>query len=205
MKVLIIDGNNQYHKMFKEAGFETTLNIEEADLLQFTGGQDVSPFLYGQPTHHTTYSDPRRDLVECGYFAWGVRLGKKMAGICRGGQFLNVMSGGAMYQDVDSHAIHNRHLCHDIITDREHLVTSTHHQMMKPGKGGEIIAIAGEAENLVDYDGEKFITIEGHDDIEVVYYKDTKSLCYQPHPEFPGAHTTREYYFELLKRYLEIE
>lgn len=83
-KVLIIDSSYSYQRMFQEAGWEIVMDIEEADLLQFTGGADVSPFLYGEQVHPQAHCDPRRDLVEAGYYAWGVRLGKKMAGICRG-------------------------------------------------------------------------------------------------------------------------
>lgn len=204
MKVLIIDGNQQYHKMFLNAGWEITTNIEEADILQFTGGQDVSPFLYGQPVHPTTYCDPRRDLVESGYFQWGERLGKKMAGICRGGQFLNVMNGGSMYQDIEGHGIHGTHWCRDFTTDKIHEVTSTHHQMMKPGSKAEVIAAGADATDVIDYNGAEFLRIPKLSSNEVLFYPTTNSLCFQPHPEFAGADTTRDYYFELLKRYLGV-
>lgn len=204
MKVMIIDGSAYYRDMFVSMGWELTTNIDQADLVQFTGGEDVSPFLYGHPVHPTTYSDPRRDLVESGYFAWAQRLGTPMAGICRGGQFLNVMNGGAMYQDVDNHGIHGTHECFDLITDKTHLVTSTHHQMMRPGLAGNVIAAGAKATNVITYDGEKFINIGDMPSNEVVYYPTTNSLCFQPHPEFPGADSTRDYYFELLKRYLGV-
>lgn len=203
-KVLIIEGNGSYKRMFLERGYEVVMNIEEADLIQFTGGQDVSPFLYGQPVHKTTYSDPRRDLVESGYYAWALRLGKPMAGICRGGQFLNVMNGGAMYQDVDSHGIRGTHKCFDGVTKEWHDVTSTHHQMMKPGIAGNIIAHGDEATDVIDFNGAEFINIGSVNSVEVVHYKNTKSLCFQPHPEFDGAQSTSDYYFELLGRYLGV-
>lgn len=203
MKVLIINGSQQYSDMFLNAGWELTTDIEEADLLQFTGGQDVSPFLYGQPVHPTTYSDPRRDLVESGYYSWGVRLGKKMAGICRGGQFLNVMNGGSMYQDIEGHAIHGTHNCFDRHAGMSYQVTSTHHQMMKPGMSAERIAYSNERVTVTDFDGEGF-TLAKRIGEEVLYYPTTSSLCFQPHPELPHADSTREYYFELLERYLDV-
>lgn len=202
MKVLIIDGNAQYRSMFENAGWEITFDLNKADLVQFTGGADVSPFIYGEAQHPTTGNDVRRDLVEAGYYALCVRMGKPMAGICRGGQFLNVMNGGKMYQDVRGHAIGRTHRCYDGITKEWHDVTSTHHQMMKPAVHAKVIAHGDEASDVIDFVGGEFINIGDMNSVEVVWYSDTNSLCFQPHPEFIGADSTREYYFELLERYL---
>src|SRR3546814_3238996 len=51
---------------------------------------------------------PYTTLFRSGYFAIARRMHKPMAGICRGGQFLNVMCGGSMIQHVEGHAIHGR-------------------------------------------------------------------------------------------------
>lgn len=205
MKVFIVEGSQAYATMFLNAGWQITHDITEADLVQFTGGEDVSPFLYGQPVHPTTGASPRRDLVESGYFSWAQRRNIPMAGICRGGQFLNVMNGGAMYQDVDNHAIRGTHKCFDGVTKEWHEVTSTHHQMMKPGIAGKIIAHGDEATNVIDHNGAEFVNIGSMNSVEVVYYDTTRSLCFQPHPEFHGADTTSDYYFELLERYLGLK
>lgn len=203
MKVMIINGNYQYQRMFIDAGWDITMNIEEADLVQFTGGADVSPFLYGEFVHPQAHCDPRRDLVEAGYYAWAVRIGAKMAGICRGGQFLNVMNGGSMYQHVDGHC--RDHYLIDLPSTRSIKVTSTHHQMMRVGSKGVTIAIAHEAtfhERMSGHAVVRDAIIDEPADTEAVFYGNTNSLCFQPHPEFDGADSTREYYFELLNRYL---
>lgn len=202
--VYIIDGNAQYRQMFEKMGWKITHDLNAADLVQFTGGADVSPFIYGEKNHPTTGNDPRRDLVEAGYYALCVRMGKKMAGICRGGQFLNVMNGGKMYQDVDGHAIGGTHQCHDLQTGTKLQVTSTHHQMMRVGKRGLIVAQAREATYFEHMEGGVIANGKAspQDDAEVIFYNDTNSICFQPHPEFYGADSTREYYFELLERYL---
>lgn len=199
--VYIIDGNAQYRQMFEKMGWEITHDLNAADLVQFTGGADVSPFIYGEKNHPTTGNDPRRDLVEAGYYALCVRMGKKMAGICRGGQFLNVMNGGRMYQDVDGHAIVGTHQCTDLVTGAKIQVTSTHHQMMVPDFHGEVLAFSRESTRKETCEGE-YAHGTKDDDVEVVFYEDTNSLCFQPHPEFHGADSTREYYFSLIDRYL---
>ncbi|MNZ65599.1 putative glutamine amidotransferase [compost metagenome] len=206
-KVFIIDGNNDYRNMFVNAGWEVVVDFFEADLIQFTGGSDVNPALYGEQPHPRTSCFPRRDLVEAGYYKHGLLAGKKMAGICRGGQFLNVMNGGKMWQHVDGHAIHGTHLLYDVETNAQHYVTSTHHQMMSPHVSGEVIAWGKECAFRERMKGDE---IDRNDsqrpiDVEVVYYDKSRSLCFQPHPEFYGAHSTREYYFELLERYLGLK
>lgn len=199
MKVAIVGscGHCQYAQMFTKEGWEVVTSVQDADLVQFTGGEDVSPELYGAERHHTTHNNPTRDAFEKAVFDKCIELGKPMAGICRGGQFLNVMSGGSMWQDVDGHATHKGHYMLDIHSFEVVHVTSTHHQMMRPSAEGKVFGVASEStyrENVHS------IKDPFTDDVEVVYYKGTNCLCFQPHPEFNGADSTRAYYFELIER-----
>lgn len=203
LKVYIVGGGGQgYSRMFIAAGWALVRNIKEADLVQFTGGEDVSPCLYGEERHPYTGDSIERDLYEAGYFASAKRMDIPMAGICRGGQFLNVMSGGSMYQHVSEHATGARHLLCDWKTQEVISVSSTHHQMMRVGKGGELIATAelGGFKELM-LDGKVYADPNEPPDTEVVYYLDTKALCFQPHPEFYGpGDECFEYYFDLIER-----
>ena len=36
----------------------------KADIVFFTGGEDVSPSLYGEKAHRTTFANKKRDIVE---------------------------------------------------------------------------------------------------------------------------------------------
>jgi gamma-glutamyl-gamma-aminobutyrate hydrolase PuuD len=200
-KVYIVGGNGQnYGQMFLNAGWELAKGPLKADLIQFTGGEDVTPALYGEGKHPYTGNSFERDLYEAGYFATAKRMGIPMAGICRGGQFLNVMSGGKMYQHVDGHATGHNHTLYDIRTEREVVVSSTHHQMMIASRSGEILAYANEASRRETFEC-KSNTDGEEPDTEAVYYADTKALCYQPHPEFFGPeHECFQYYFELIER-----
>lgn len=201
-KVYIVggrDGGIAY--MFQERGWEVVGNIEDADLVQFTGGEDVWPALYGEGTHHTTYSNPRRDIVESGYYQTALLLGKPMAGICRGGQFLNVMNGGKLWQNVNGHALHGTHVAYEIATNgdviNEVQVTSTHHQMIKPTNKALILVVANEATRKESY--KESIPADGVD-VESCFYNDSKSLCFQPHPEYLKHKGCTDLYFHLLKR-----
>src|SRR5688572_28160 len=100
----IVGGDAGVTSMFKHRGWNLAETDQDADAVIFTGGADITPFLYGERVIQGTHVNFTRDLEE-------VRLFKSLPsklpkiGICRGGQFLNVMSGGSMFQDVDGHAI----------------------------------------------------------------------------------------------------
>ncbi len=147
----------------------------------FWGGTDVNPALYKQPKHHTTqYPDINRDTIEAQLFRSLVKNSIPMVGICRGSQFLNVMNGGSLIQDVRGHT--NDHIITDLRNNEQFWVTSTHHQMMVPHKDAEIIAIdQREVDVLESPLADNYVKQHG---IEVVFYPKTKCLCIQFHPEY---------------------
>lgn len=128
-----------------------------------------------------------------------------MAGICRGGQFLNVMCGGKLYQHVNNHGLMGTHMMVATRTGEMFPVTSTHHQMMRPGIGAEVIGVASEA-TVVEYmDNERVRYVEQKrgDDIESVLYPEHGVLCYQPHPEYLTKDSEcQEFYFKMIEEIL---
>ena len=62
---------------------ELTDNLEEADIVMITGGEDVDPSLSGCEKHPATYSKISRDLEEKAVFE-KVRSDQLCVGICRG-------------------------------------------------------------------------------------------------------------------------
>jgi gamma-glutamyl-gamma-aminobutyrate hydrolase PuuD len=176
------------------------------DIAIFTGGEDVTPFLYGDVAHVSTSNSLSRDRYDIRkYHALDFNLPK--VGICRGAQFLNVMSGGTLWQDVDNHAVNT---LHDMVTFDHRLikVNSTHHQMMRPHDEAWVIATANEATYKRTGSDlyEKGKPYWEEDDSEVVYYGNTNSLCVQYHPEYPSSKgEAREYFFELIDMLFEEE
>lgn len=203
-KVCIINGGSQYAFLFRDIGFEPCDQLNEADLICFTGGSDVSPSLYGHKEHMQTFTNTFRDEAEMVLFKEGLKLGKPFVGICRGGQFLNVMSGGEMYQDVTKHGF--SHDLTDLETGEVVYVSSTHHQMMKPSDRAIIVAVANQGGTREWWDGEVFKREVSKDDVEVVFYEHTRSLCFQPHPEFTGKDMVnmRMYFLSLINRFLKV-
>lgn len=205
MKTVYIEHSSMaYQDMFKRMGFSVCHSPEAADLVCFTGGADVTPAMYGDAKHRETGNDPYRDAKEKRLYDWCVENKKVMVGICRGGQFLNVMSGGRMYQHVEEHC--GDHSITDIQTGEVFYVSSTHHQMMMPSGDATIVATADLQGSREWYDQEVFKKDVSDSDIEVVFYPSTQCLCFQPHPEFSGNVYAgmHSYFAALLNRFFKL-
>ncbi|WP_426350949.1 gamma-glutamyl-gamma-aminobutyrate hydrolase family protein [Alloiococcus sp. CFN-8] len=67
----------------------------------YTGGQDVDPLMYGEiPSEYCCPCNEKRDILEAKLFTEIYSKNKPILGICRGLQFINVMLGGSLYQDI---------------------------------------------------------------------------------------------------------
>ncbi len=204
-KVYIVGSSPSYERMYKDNGYVVT-RIDEADFIQFTGGADVNPELYDEECHPRTGFSPIRDRADSDIFNYAFKRGMPMVGICRGAQFLNVANGGKMWQDVNNHAIGGEHIAVDVRSGEMVPVTSTHHQMMRPADNGQVLMVASEATYLENMEGTEVnrVTPERGTDVEAVWYPNTKSLCYQPHPEIRGKdHPCQQYFFKILRNYIQ--
>lgn len=198
--VFIVGYAPEYAKMWLNNGFYVVDKMEEADIVQFIGGADVNPKLYGERPHPTTTFSGYTDEQDIASFQQAKKLNLPCVGICRGGQFLNVMSGGSMWQDVDGHATRNGHHLVDHLSDETILVSSTHHQMMRPSDEGLVLATATESTYRQSCGDVPEHSSGDHSDVEVVYYDKTDCLCFQPHPEFfDKDHECQQYYFSLIE------
>ncbi len=216
-KVHILDNiGTMYNNFFHINGHEVVEEIEDAEVVCFTGGADVNPELYGEVPHKlSSFQNPRRDIAEMLAYNYSLEKQKAMVGICRGAQMLNVLNGGKLFQHVDNHAA--THDILDIANNKWIKATSTHHQMMRPGPQAILRAVAvaptgealrslcvrKEAYKISYYIGgrpfslkevrktlrnsREFVDIDPACDPEVLYYYNTNSLCFQPHPEFGSA------------------
>lgn len=170
-----------------------------ADIVIFTGGSDVNPELYGKKRHHMTFCNERRDEREMELYLYCVEHGIPMLGICRGAQFLHVMNGGTLFQDVDGH--NSKHTIFDI-KNRKHIgpASSVHHQMVRPNEGMDIIADALQSTvRWIDNEEKQ----EGRQaDIEAFFYRDTVCLGIQGHPEYRGFAQYSIWCLEQINEYL---
>ncbi len=209
-RVFIVQPNAQYVDMFNNhPDYKVVTHMLYADMIQFTGGSDVTPSYYGEKAHPTTYNSPERDKMEALLYKVALGKGLPMAGICRGGQFLHVMNGGKLYQNVSRHC--GNHMVRDMRTDERYEVSSTHHQMMRDayvedGMVGIVIAVAegmgGYKEEMHGKRVSRTDNVMCPFDHEVMYYPISNSLCFQPHPEFDGVEECKAYYFKCLEELL---
>ena len=202
--VCIINGGVAYQKMFLKKGWNVTEDFDEADLIQFCGGSDISPEIYGASLHKTMHIHQARDTVEIELFHIAYAKGIPMAGICRGSQFLHAMSGEQLWQHVDNHC--GNHVIKAIGGLMDIEVSSTHHQMMAQPENKDSIVLAW-AENISTFkerqmDGYLVRKENEYRDIEAVYHPHTNCICFQPHPEFDGINDCTNLYFHFINNYL---
>lgn len=155
---------------------------ENVSLVVFTGGSDVNPKFYGENCGYATSFSNSRDIYEQKMFNIALENGIPMVGICRGSQFLCVMSGGKLVQDVRNHGGNHKIRTND---GRTMVVNSTHHQMQLPPKDAIILAWADpklSASHYLDGDNKQIDNVEY--EYENVYYPNTKVIGIQNHPEW---------------------
>lgn len=164
------------------------------DLVCFTGGEDVSPELYGH-RNLASGNSMDRDMQEKRFFDLAQEHEIPMTGICRGAQFLNVMAGGTMVQHLRKDHGGGRHLAHTR-DGKQFVVTSSHHQMIVPGKGGRVLSWADEMlpMDALVYDGDLIEALGPCGSVwpgnvqalvtEAVYYPEHRIFGVQHHPEW---------------------
>ncbi len=162
---------------------------EQCDGFLLTGGQDVSPKMYGEKKLPVCGEcSEERDKMEQLLLSWVLELDKPVLGICRGIQFLNAALEGTLYQDLPSELpsnlehhqkppyyvpSHKIEICedtplHKLLEKREISVNSYHHQGIKK-LSPSLRVMAYAPEGLV----------------EAVYMPDKKFVWgVQWHPEF---------------------
>lgn len=179
--------NHSYYKPFEKYGTCTTdLNRLKTDpesivFAVFTGGEDVSPYVYKESTNPRTYANANRDAFEIKAFNLIRKSGIRCFGICRGAQLLCALSGGRLAQHVDNHSGANHPI--KTIDGQTFYVTSSHHQMQIPPKDAVLLGWAEPRRTTTRQDGnEEEINIDA--DVECVYYPSTDSIGFQYHPEW---------------------
>ena len=82
MKKVYVVGDAEHYADFI-TGVKLVDNIEDADIVVFTGGEDVDPELYGAKRHPLTFCNRNRDDYEIEMFK-KIKEHQLVVGICRG-------------------------------------------------------------------------------------------------------------------------
>lgn len=180
-------------------------DINKANLVVFTGGEDWNPNWYNEPTHPKTYMNTERDFSERVKMKQALRLNIPMIGICRGSQGLCVFAGGKLVQHQSNYAYIHSMYTYD---DKRFNVNSTHHQAQFPfNLEKDYYKILGWTENICGFheDGNKK-EMKPEKECEVVFYPKINSLGIQCHPESLNPDSDAVKYFQkLLTKFLNKE
>lgn len=200
IKVYVVGGDIRYAKFIDNC--EIVSRLGEADIVLFTGGEDVYPGLYGEEAQPTTYFNLDRDLYEKSVYE-KVSIKQLCVGICRGAQFLAVMNGSKLVQHVSGHAITGTH---NITATQNNFyyggldtfaITSTHHQMLRPNNSRNL-RILYESTKKLSKDEEYM----GSEPEIYIYNEDSRfkpaCLCIQGHPEMMDSDSDAVYVCNLL-------
>ncbi len=156
--------------------------VRELDGLVLIGGRDIPPSMYGQAPHETTEVLPeRRTRFESMLIDRWMAAGKPVLGICLGMQFVNVVMGGSMIQDIPS-------LVGTDVNHRKvyHRVTITPDSRLAKVLGAEIAMVYSSHHQAVDRIGEGLVPVAHADDgiVEALERTDGHpGLLVQWHPE----------------------
>ena len=161
--------------------------VELFDALIIPGGPDADPTFYGEePSRHSGSTNYKRDVFEAELFKAFYKAGKPIFGICRGCQFINILMGGSVYQDLaadnpDSYIRHSQGADGSYPTHHVEIakgsslykslgatayVNSRHHQGIK--KVGEGLTVTAKAADGV---------------VEAIETADGQIVAVQWHPE----------------------
>ena len=187
-------------------------DIASCDAYILTGGIDISPAFYsgaGQYTGMPEEFQKERDRFEEKIFRFSQSKHLPLLGICRGLQFVNVMLGGKLIQDLgEGNAIHKKitedkqhgirveegTLLQEITGSSKGIVNSAHHQAIDPTFLGENLKV-----NAFSTTGDRVIEgIEFDDKTGKAFM-----LCIQWHPERMMQKEESPFSIRLKKRFLE--
>jgi Peptidase C26 len=217
----ILSSKIKFHSLFEHEGADQGMAdmlackygwqdvpYELADVIVFNGGADIGTQIYGEhPIGRGIPEKPSpRDVKEMDIFYKYKGGDKLLVGICRGAQLLNCLNGGTLWQDVNNHG--RSHMMTILASGQKMWITSTHHQMMRPHKSGQVLAVADCA--TYKYSDPDHWSAKGgalfaddHKDTEIVWYPATGSLCIQGHPEYVPGSEFADYCVDLMFHYLQ--
>lgn len=136
-----------------------------------TGGIDVLPSLYDgaeEYPYRPAAFLPERDQFEKLIYKYAQTHHRPVLGICRGLQYINILEGGKVYEDIGETAndVHKKAtvdkehridivpdtLLHSITKVDEGIVNSAHHQAIRPDQLGNNIMISAysDADRIIE-------------------------------------------------------
>lgn len=204
-KVYVVGGSTGYAAPITDC--QLVENIEDAQIVVFTGGGDINPKLYNEEAIPETQSPlESRDALEVEAFS-KVRPDQIVYAVCRGAQLMCALHGGKLAQHVTNHAGGSHGMKG---MDKVLSITSLHHQMMYPfdiDRTHYSILFVSERKQSAKYLGgginpQKYL-IHGEPEV-ILFHAPNKPVCLavQGHPEFYPKSATSRFINQLLQSLL---
>lgn len=183
IKVFVVGPSVGYSRFIENK--ELVNNIEEAEVVLFTGGEDINPSLYNKRAHHSTWYTQSRDDFEVENYK-KVREDQLIVGICRGAQLACALNGGILIQDCNGHGGCRHNITNGVET---YEIQSIHHQMMYPWdmpKEDYSILFWSDKKRSKTYEGDGVDPSKVSCEPEIIMFHKKghpKTLAIQGHPE----------------------
>lgn len=206
MKTFVVGPSVGYSRFIED--LELVDKMEDAQVVLFTGGEDINPALYNCKKHETTWFNEDRDKREVEAFKQ-VKPGQLCVGVCRGFQLFTAMYGGILVQDVSGHCNGRSHEITNGTTTYQ--ITSIHHQMCFPffldSKDYEILYWSEGLSHYYKGDKVKPEYIHNFGEPEIaVYHREGMPTCLgvQGHPEMMPGSPVADMINELIRKYVAV-
>lgn len=195
-KIYVVGGSTGYVNWINDCVLVN--QIDDADIVWFTGGADINPAIYNKELHYSTYYYDSRDEMELAAYAKAIECKIPLiGGTCRGLQLITALNGGILVQDVTHHCGSNHYMTNGVDTYR---INSLHHQMCYPfnlpKEKYEILYWSSPSLSMhyhgITEEEESLITCEPE---VIVYYTNEHTKCFgvQGHPEMLYYHNGQEH------------
>lgn len=170
--------------LFPEYSKRTVHNVEDLKpgILILHGGEDISPYIYGQNSYtHTVHNLSRRDRLELELLEQAVAKKMTIFGICRGAQLLTAFAGGSLFQHVDGHGGNHQVMS---ASDKTFVTNSAHHQMCNLKEVDHRLLAWSSPRISKQYWGESGLVDPPECEPELFVIPKIKALAVQGHPEW---------------------
>lgn len=178
MKVFIYDNDfnlNNYILAVENCGHTPILSKDlkkstSADALLLTGGGNIHPYFYGENVSDYDVYDTPCDISEFYLLNQFVKEGKRVIGVCKGMQVINVYFGGTIaYLENDSknnHYSFKGDVSHQIIlNDNSKVLVNSAHKQKIDKLGKNLVVKARSLDGVVEcvkHDYLKIIGVQFH-------------------------------------------
>lgn len=195
-----------FPSLFGRAFCEQATDIHGADLVVFAGGPDVDPCYYGEKPVPSYYGDEERDYSDISAYLTCLEEGIPMFGVCRGAQFLAVMAGFKLVQDLDNHQTD-----HPMLDVRQNIllekVSSVHHQSVIPGPGMQVLGSTSMSTSkwlnpTTRLTKEKLGNLKYPRDVEAYFIRETCAIGVQGHPEYKRYNAYAKWCLDLINEFV---